>query len=181
MPKKSSKPNKSDFVRGQPAELSAAQVVAKAKEAGLNITPALVYTVRSSLKVKGAPEATPAPAAAKPASDKGTASEFIRSLPTSVSANEAAAQGAAQGYSFQAGLVYKVRRAMQGPKTKAPKAAPEAKVAPAPAAHPAAPAASSHSGNLAEFRKLMIQIGLDQAEALFNEVHRQMTAIADKA
>jgi hypothetical protein len=42
--------NKSAFVRGLPGELSAKEVVAKAKEQGLTLTEAYVYTIRSASK-----------------------------------------------------------------------------------------------------------------------------------
>jgi hypothetical protein len=46
----STRPNKSAFVRNLPADLSAKEVVAKAKEAGLTLTEAYVYTIRSASK-----------------------------------------------------------------------------------------------------------------------------------
>jgi hypothetical protein len=46
----SNRPNKSAFVRSLPADLSAKEVVAKAKEAGLTLTDAYVYTIRSASK-----------------------------------------------------------------------------------------------------------------------------------
>ena len=85
MPKKKKKngPSKSDFVRSQPSTLSAADVVARAKKAGMTITAGLVYTVRAVEKAKAAKGAKPkksAPAATaakskKAAGGKPTASE----------------------------------------------------------------------------------------------------------
>ncbi len=54
------KQSKSDFVRVQPATLSAADVLAKAKAAGLKITPQLVYKVRSVSKPQGKAKKAPA-------------------------------------------------------------------------------------------------------------------------
>jgi hypothetical protein len=45
-------PNKSDFIRSQPATLSAAEVVAKAKTEGVTILPGLVYEVRRKAKAR---------------------------------------------------------------------------------------------------------------------------------
>jgi hypothetical protein len=41
------KVNKSEWIRSQPATLSAKDVVSKAKAEGINLTPAQVYTTRS--------------------------------------------------------------------------------------------------------------------------------------
>lgn len=52
--------SKTAFVLGQPAGLSAKEVSAKAKAAGLTITEAYVYTIRSSAKNKaGLPRRKP--------------------------------------------------------------------------------------------------------------------------
>ncbi len=45
--------SKSDFIRQQPSDLSAAEVVDKAKASGLTIDPGLVYNVRGRAKAKG--------------------------------------------------------------------------------------------------------------------------------
>jgi hypothetical protein len=49
---KSNPPSKSDFIREQPATLSAAEVVAKAKAAGIKLDSFLVYKVRSRAGAK---------------------------------------------------------------------------------------------------------------------------------
>jgi hypothetical protein len=61
--------SKSDFIRAQPPELSAAEVVEKAKAEGINLSAQLVYVVRSVARRKsprrgpsgriGAPPARP--------------------------------------------------------------------------------------------------------------------------
>src|ERR1051326_8774839 len=54
MPKaKSNKINKSAWIREQPASMSANDVVAKAKTAGIKLTTAQVYTVRSNANKSG--------------------------------------------------------------------------------------------------------------------------------
>jgi hypothetical protein len=53
MPKKPAAkavPNKSEFVRNQPEGLSAADIMAKAKAAGITLTPAHIYTIRAAAK-----------------------------------------------------------------------------------------------------------------------------------
>src|SRR5579872_3913726 len=64
MAKKKSGPNKSDFIRSLPAPMPAADVVAKAKEAGITITAGLVYAVRAAQKKKSAKAGRGAKAAA---------------------------------------------------------------------------------------------------------------------
>jgi hypothetical protein len=51
-------PSKSDFIREQPATLSAAEVVAKAKAAGIKLDSFLVYKVRSRASAKGKTKVT---------------------------------------------------------------------------------------------------------------------------
>jgi hypothetical protein len=50
----SKKPSKTSFILGLPRELPAAEVVAKAKEAGITLTDKYVYRIRSSAKKRGA-------------------------------------------------------------------------------------------------------------------------------
>ena len=56
----SPKKNKSAFIRSQGSELSAVQVVEKAKAAGMLISPRLVYVVRSTARKKLASPVGPA-------------------------------------------------------------------------------------------------------------------------
>jgi hypothetical protein len=53
--------NKSDFIRSQPMELSAKEVIEKAKEQGIHLTPTLVYKARRRGGARAAPTA-PSPA-----------------------------------------------------------------------------------------------------------------------
>jgi hypothetical protein len=78
-------PSKSDFIRQQPPTMSATEVVAKAKAAGIKFAPMLVYKVRGRAKSKKAGTKT-APAmvatthnaiSTKPAKSKAA---FVRSL-----------------------------------------------------------------------------------------------------
>jgi hypothetical protein len=113
-------PNKSEFIRSQLAEMSAADVVAKAKADGLTIEPGLVYRVRSQVKArrkvkKGAAKRTAAKktaavkrsAATKPLPSK---SDFIRRLPK-LSPKEVVAKAKAEGIKLEVGYVYNVRSA----------------------------------------------------------------------
>jgi hypothetical protein len=108
--------SKSDFIRQQPSALSAAEIVAKAKAAGIKFAPVLVYKVRGRAKVKRSAAkktsatVTTAPTAATtmPAKSK---SAFIRSLPSSMPAKEVVKQAKATGIKLNVGYVYNVRQA----------------------------------------------------------------------
>ena len=54
--------NKSAWIRNQPNSMPAADVVSKAKEAGIKLSVAQVYTTRSEAKRKSRPEAAAAAA-----------------------------------------------------------------------------------------------------------------------
>jgi hypothetical protein len=82
----SNRPNKSAFVRNLPADLSAKEVVAKAKEAGLTLTEAYVYTIRSASK-RGNDEPKRGPG--RP---KGSKSSATKAAPVNASLKDAEAQ-----------------------------------------------------------------------------------------
>lgn len=71
MPKRTH--NKSEFVRSLPAEMSAKDVVAKAREEGLTLTEAYVHTIRSAAKRKeGKPGRAPRAATAADSRSSGS-------------------------------------------------------------------------------------------------------------
>jgi hypothetical protein len=121
-------PNKSDFIRSQPATLSAAEVVAKAKTAGVTILPGLVYEVRRKAKgpargkTKGVIAAKPAPVSAtrltistKPPKSKAA---FVRGLPASTPAKDVVKQAKGLGLSLSVNYVYNIRGAAKTAATK---------------------------------------------------------------
>jgi hypothetical protein len=69
-PKKSH--NKSAFVRSLPAEMSAKDVVAKAKEEGLTLTESYVHTIRSAAKRKAGSTVSAASPRASSSGDKAS-------------------------------------------------------------------------------------------------------------
>jgi hypothetical protein len=124
------KQSKSDFIRAQPATLSAAEVVAKAKAAGIKLAPVLVYKVRIRAKAKakgkgkGKAKKTAASttAAAKPTvvsamttstSTKPPKSKaaFVRGLPASTPAKDVVMQAKAAGIKLGVSYVYNIRGA----------------------------------------------------------------------
>jgi len=80
------KVNKSAWIRSQPATLSAAEVVTKAKGEGITLSVGQVYTARSTGGVKAAkePKAAAAPKAAKepkaPKAKKGNLSPMVQAM-----------------------------------------------------------------------------------------------------
>ena len=61
---------KADFVRALPASMPAKEVVDKAKEAGLKLTPAYVYVIRSQARTGGAKREADAPRVSKDAESR---------------------------------------------------------------------------------------------------------------
>jgi hypothetical protein len=109
MPKPSQKQSKSHFVRSQPATMSPAEVIAKAKASGITIGRSLVYMVRgrSSEKAKkrvSKKTSTAASVVSKPISK----SDFVRSLPASP-AKDVVAKAKAEGISLSENHVHAVR------------------------------------------------------------------------
>src|SRR5208283_1581155 len=103
--KAASKPaalSKSDFIRQQPATLSAKDVVAAGKKAGLSFTDSLVYMVRGRKDGKGkarkivAKKLAPKSPTSKPAANKA---DFVRKFPT-LSPKDIVAKGKTEGIMF---------------------------------------------------------------------------------
>ena len=78
---------KSSFIRSQPPEMSAAEIVAKGKAAGMKISDSLVYMVRGPVGGKATPKKT----AAKKTSAKKTAGPKKVSAPKKKATSKATA------------------------------------------------------------------------------------------
>jgi len=110
--------SKSDFIRRQPAALSTAKVVARAKAAGIKLTSQLVYNVRGSSKAKtgtAKKTATGKPVASKKvrkvaskSATKTSKADFVRSR-SHLSPKEIIEDGKAAGIKLSASYVYNVR------------------------------------------------------------------------
>jgi hypothetical protein len=129
------KQSKSAFIRSQPATLSAAEVVKKAKAAGIKFNPQLVYNVRGGSKamkgtVKKTTTAKPVAAPASKTSTKVSKSDFVRAR-AHLSPKEIVEDAKGEGIKFDVKYVYNVRTY---DKTGAKK-----KPAKAPATRPSAP------------------------------------------
>jgi hypothetical protein len=114
----------SEFIRTQPVDMPAAEVIAKAKAAGIGVKSGLVYEVRALERrktaarkapvvadVKGKPAtATATPAPKKPAATSPISkSDWIRAQPASLTAAELVAKAKEAGIKMEPVLVYTVR------------------------------------------------------------------------
>jgi hypothetical protein len=144
-------PNKSDFIRLQPATMSAAEIVEKAKAEGIELRPGLIYEVRRIAKAKKgaaskkramAAKATapkPRSTASKTASPKkpiASKAAFVRQFPN-LSPKEIVERAKAEGIRLDVGYVYNVRssgKAAQGSKKPAAKKMPSRSVRPSASA-----------------------------------------------
>jgi pyruvate/2-oxoglutarate dehydrogenase complex dihydrolipoamide acyltransferase (E2) component len=88
-PSKSNAPSKSDFIREQPATLSAAEVVAKAKAAGIRLDSFLVYKVRSRASAKGKTKVAAKKIVATPPKAAPAKKRRLKSKPASVPVQKA--------------------------------------------------------------------------------------------
>ena len=112
-------PSKSDFIRSQPAALSAAEVVAKAKAQGITLDRVLVYKVRIRAKAKGkSPKTVAAKKTAVSVTKPSTSTKvprskaaFVRGLPASTPAKDVVKQAKAAGIKLGVSYVYNIRGA----------------------------------------------------------------------
>jgi hypothetical protein len=167
-------PSKSDFIRAQPANLSAAEVVAKAKGAGLKFSRQLVSAVRARAKAKDkAPVAKKSRAlkSGAPATKRANKAAFVRAH-GSLSPKEILAKAKAEGIKLGIRYVYNVRGAdkMAAKKTRASKRSAPGVAGPAPLAH----APSSNVESL--LRAVGAELGLAHAIALLHEERAKVRA-----
>jgi hypothetical protein len=127
--------SKTDFIRAQPASLSAADVIAKGKTEGIKFTPQLVYRVRGSAKAKSSKAASGTKPAAATTSTPNPPSKraFIRAIPFSVSAKDVVAQGKAAGLKFNTDYVQRARKTANDVATKPTSPVPTSATPKAPA------------------------------------------------
>lgn len=170
-----SKTNKSEWIRQQPASLTAKELVAKAKKEGIEITDAQVYTTRSAAKkaksesapAKGKPGRKPSTAAVA-TSEKINKSAWIRQQPATLSAKEVVEKAQTAGIEISLAQVYTARSTAGAPKSK-----PGRK--PAAAARVAAPAARSNNNELrAELARLAVILGTDESRLVIDRVDQAL-------
>lgn len=167
-PKNGAGPNKSDFIRQHP-KLSAQDVVAKAKESGISISPILVYKVRGRTK----PGATAKPRRAWKSSKGGTASDFVRSMPVTMSAKDVIAAAKAKGIRMSANLVYMVRATDRKRSGTAPARGRRRKAGVRVATR------SRNGTTIVEFKKMAFALGIDNARRALDELERALATLFD--
>jgi hypothetical protein len=191
--------NKSDFIRAQPATMSATDVIARGKAEGTEVSRSLVHMVRtrSSGKAKKGAAKTPpskptaAPmtsAASKPDATRLTAAsgkppkskaDFVRAY-SSLSPKEVVEKGKAEGVTFDARYVYRVR-AMDKAARKRKRAAAKTATSPATAANGAAPsvtpAAKPSSSAEDLLRALAAELGLGRAAGILEGERARVRAV----
>jgi hypothetical protein len=167
--------SKSDFIRSQPANLSAAEVVAKAKGAGLKFSRQLVSAVRARAKAKGKGKApavkqTRTVKSGAPATKTTNKAAFVRAH-GNLSPKEIIAKAKAEGIKLGVSYVYNVRGAdkMAAKKRGAKRSAP-AVASPALVKH----AASSNVESL--LRAVGAELGLAHAIAVLHEERARVRA-----
>jgi hypothetical protein len=168
--------SKSDFIRSQPASLSAAEVVAKAKGAGLKFSRQLVSAVRARAKAKGKGKAapavkqTPSVKSGAPATKTTNKAAFVRAH-GNLSPKEIIAKAKAEGIKLGVSYVYNVRGAdKMAAKKRGPKRSAPAVATPALVKH----AASSNVESL--LRAVGAELGLAHAIALLHEERARVRA-----
>jgi hypothetical protein len=166
MPKTAAKktPNKSAFIRSLPGDMPAVDVVAKAKAAGLKISPAFVYAIRSKSRSKGkGAKGSGAKRGPKPANGKQSASEFVRSQPGSMKASEVVAAGAKQGIKFSTNLVYAVRSSKKPGGSRGGRRGPGRRAA-----------AGGDGGGESTFRQMALDLGIARARQILDGLETKL-------
>ena len=196
--------SKADFVRSLPFGIPPAEVVEKAKAAGLKISIAHVRTIRwkadAAAKKPVAAKAKPAPVAKKPvaatakpvAAPKkpvarpaphvgkvvaGGKAGFVRSLPATTPAKDVVAAAAKRGLKMTLHYVYNVRAKTKarGAKVRRPVVV-AAKVAAPIAKKPTVRSTKPET----EFGKLALDLGLSKAKTLLTALEQKVAGVMSK-
>ena len=173
--------NKSEFIRQQPAGMSVAEVVEKAKAEGLTIEAGLVYGVRSQAKAKGkakkggAKRASASPGATN-APPVQTKADFVRAHPE-LSPMEIVAKAKEEGVALEVGYVYNVRTSdnrTRKDKKKAPTQKAIARPAVGSSVKPVVPATDAAETLLKAFAA---EVGLARAIAILEGERARLRAL----
>ncbi len=171
--KTSKKITKTAFILSLPRDLPATQAVEKAKAAGIKgLSETYIYKIRSRKKTAGGAEkgkTGPKPkgkgkvkTAPKKKGGRGSASDFVRSMPADTPAKKVVAAAAKRGLKISEGTVYQTRAydrsKRRGSKSKPGPKTPKFQVFPG-------------GGGAAEeqFKNLLALIGIERSKALVEE------------
>ena len=175
-PKTKTSISNSAFIRLQPSTMSAAEVVAKAKAAGITIRPGLIYEVRRAAKAKKG-------AAKKPITKNGATSKsaakqskaaFVRGLPTSTPAKQVVTLAKAAGIKLAVDYVYNVRGADKASRKKK-RAASKAVTSTPASTNGARPSVTSTAENL--LKAIGAELGLGKAIEILSGERARVTAV----
>lgn len=139
------------------------EIVARGKIAGMQISPILIYKVRSR---DG--KASKNGAGRKPVTSAGSASDFVRSVASDVPAKEVVAAGAKKGLKFSANLVYAVRAAK---KTNGGNGHAKAIPIPVTAWQTGA------ERQVAQLRQLVLSLGFERTLSVVKDMERRFAEI----
>jgi len=173
--KASNKPTKTSFVLSLPRDLPAAEVVEKAKAAGIKLTENYVHKIRSKAKVAGGGKkktSAKGKASSRKKAGKLSASDFIRKYPTK-SANEIVELGKKKGLRFTISSIYQTRaydkkrkgssKSKPGPKSK------DFKFQVFPS--------GGGDGSVAELKKAALAVGFPRALTVVTELAKRFEAV----
>lgn len=180
---KSSTKGKAAFVRSLPTTIPAAEVVQRAKSAGLELTPDRVHKIRSAEKTRLAKhdlkqEGSAVAASAQSASHAahGGKSAFVRGLPTDMPTKDVLSLAKKQGLKLSAGQVYNIRSAAKAAAKTPGGKLTQAKTQGSTPAGVAAKLRGNTSSHEAALRNLIADVGLTRARAVIAEVSSSFAA-----
>jgi hypothetical protein len=173
--------NKSAFIRSLPGTMSAAEVVAKGKAAGISLSEKYVYNIRGAAKTakkKKAVKTSPVPAQkpTQPTSKKPQSkTAFVLSLSKDMSAAEVVAKAKATGIELTDKYVYNIRATAR---SAAKKKTSGAKVA-STVTPKKKPVAATKTKTSAEdlLKAIAAEIGLRKAIEILQEQRAQVRAV----
>jgi hypothetical protein len=167
------------FVLSKPAGMPAADVVKAAAAQGITLTTARVHTIRGRYQGKAVAVAQrDVPAAKARGKRYRSASEFVREQPLDKPSKEVVAAGAKVGLKLSQGLVRVIRFHMRHQRSGT-----QATTGRRPRGRPPATAAFTHTpgASEAQFRKLVVELGVARAQMLVAEVERAVAAFLSRS
>jgi hypothetical protein len=170
--------SKSGFIRQQPTTMSAAEIVAKAKDAGITIRPGLIYEVRRAKKAtkKGTAKKTAPMATKKATKPPKSKADFVRGLPTSTPAKQVVTLAKAAGIKLDVRYVYNVRGADKA-KRKQKRSAAKVTTSTPTFTNGARPSVNSSVETL--LKAIGAELGLGKAIEILAGERARVTAVID--
>lgn len=143
-------PNKTQYVLGLRGDLSAREVVSRAREAGIELTEKYVYRIRSGARTRTDGE-SPRRASSK--------ADFILEFPFDTSAKIVVAEAQKKGLTMSETYVYMVRAKHRD-------------------AAPRNDGLARYGSGAPAFRKLVLELGIAQSKALLADLERRLAHLS---